>query len=368
MSAQKCLVAASSRLAAAVLVLAGVARSEVAFADTDKQTSWTVSSTESVSPGDITVGADRNLWFPETGTNRIGRITTAGEVREFTIFDAVELGPAIALGPDGKIWVAGTGLDGKVHVWAVDASGSSDEIAPLGESPAPGLSYFPTGITAGPDGNVWITWFYSIARVSPAGDVTQFSPSGDEFPTTITVGPDMGLWFAESIGPFAARRQGLARITTAGTIEQVLIESGRGVSWPSSIITGPDGNLWFADNGYSEIVRVTVTPVSRTAFPFAGPTELAAGPDGNIWITSNGRQSITRMTPGGASAEFGLPMARTRPLGIVAGPDGNLWFTDPGIGGIGRITPEGVVTEFAIRLPPRLPIHSPRIPRSISPR
>src|SRR6266536_2312477 len=316
MSAQKCLVAASSRLAAAVLVLAGVARSEVAFADTDKQTSWTVSSTESVSPGDITVGADRNLWFPETGTNRIGRITTAGEVGGFTIFDAVELGPAIALGPDGKMW---------------------------------------------------ITWFYSIARVSPAGDVTQFSPSGDEFPTTITVGPDMGLWFAESIGPFAARRQGLARITTAGTIEQVLIESGRGVSWPSSIITGPDGNLWFADNGYSEIVRVTVTPVSRTAFPFAGPTELAAGPDVNIWITSNGRQSITRMTPGGASAEFGLPMARTRPLGIVAGPDGNLWFTDPGIGGIGRITPEGVVTEFAIRLPPRLPIHSPRIPRSIGP-
>jgi len=331
MSAQKCLVAASSRLAAAVLVLAGVVRSEVAFADTDKQTSWTVSSTESVSPGDITVGADRNLWFPETGTNRIGRITTAGEVREFTIFDAVELGPAIALGPDGKIWVAGTGLDGKVHVWAVDASGSSDEIAPLGESPAPGLSYFPTGITAGPDGNVWITWFYSIARVSPAGDVTQFSLSGDEFPTTITVGPDMGLWFAESIGPFAARRQGLARITTDGTIEQVLIESGRGVSWPSSIITGPDGNLWFADNGYSEIVRVTVTP-------------------------------------GGASTEFGLPMARARPLGIVAGPDGNLWFTDPGIGGIGRITPEGVVTEFAIRLPPRLPIQSPRIPRSIGPR
>jgi streptogramin lyase len=115
---------------------------------------------------------------------------------------------------------------------------------------------------------------------------------------------------------------------------------------PSSIITGPDGNLWFADSGYSEIVRVTVTPVTRTVFPFAVPTELAAGPDGNIWITSNGRQSITRMTPGGASTEFGLPMDRARPLGIVAGPDGNLWFTDPGTGGIGRITPEGVVTEF----------------------
>lgn len=365
-SSQKPHIAASCRLVAAVLVLAGVARPGVALAGSHRQTAWTVSSAESISPGDITVGADRSLWFPETGTNRIGRITTAGEVAEFTISDADALGRAIAPGPDGKIWVLGSGLDEQVHVWAVDTSGRSDEIALLGGNFL-SVGSLPTGITAGPDGDVWITGFDSIVRVSPAGHVTEF-PSGDGFPTTITVGPDARLWFVESFGPFVARRQGLGRIATDGTIEQVLLESRQAVSMPSSIITGPDGNLWFADNGYSEIVRVTVNPVARTDFPFVGPTELAAGPDGNIWITSFGRGIIARMIPGGALTEFDLPAPLSNPLGIVAGPDGNLWFTEPNSGTIARITPEGVVTAFAIRPAPRFPIRSTRIPRSVGPR
>jgi streptogramin lyase len=365
-SSEKSPIAASWRLVAAALVLAGVARPGVALAGSHRQTAWTASSAESISPGDITVGADRNLWFPETGTNRIGRITTAGEVAEFTISDADALGRAIAPGPDGRIWVLGSGLDGQVHVWAVDTSGLSDEIAPLGGNFL-GVGFLPTGITAGPDGNVWNTGLYSIVRVSPAGQVTEFS-TGDGFPTTITAGPDARLWFVESVGPFVRRGQGLGRIATDGTIEQVSVESRNAVSMPSSVITGPDGNLWFADNGYSEIVRATVNPVARTQFPFVGPTELAAGPDGNIWITSFGRSIIARMIPGGALTEFDLPAPLSNPLGIVAGPDGNLWFTQPNSGTIARITLEGVVTAFPIRPAPRFPINSPRITRSVGPR
>lgn len=133
-------------------------------------------------------------------------------------------------------------------------------------------------------------------------------------------------------------------------------------------ITGPDGSHWFADNGYSEIVRVTVNPLARTVFPFVGPSELAAGPDGNIWITAYGRRTIARLTPAGAVTEFELPTPRSNPFGIVAGPDGNIWFTEPDSGAIGRIRPEGIVTEFAIGPARRFPVHSPRSPRTVGSR
>jgi virginiamycin B lyase len=369
MSAERFRVAAPCRLAVALLALAFAEQPGAAPAGLDRQTGWSVSSLESINPGDITVGPDRNLWFPETGTNRIGRITTMGDVKEFTIPDAAALGRVIAPGPDGKIWVLGSGLDGRVHVWAVDTSGLSVEIASLGDNPALGTGFLPAGITAGPDGNAWISKLSSIARVSPAGQVTEFSIGGDAIPTSITVGPDAHLWFLDTIGLFVARRQGLSRITTDGAIEQVLLEQNRqGVSTPSSIITGPDGSLWFADNGYSEIARVTVNPLARTVFPFVGPSELAAGPDGNIWITAYGRRSIARMTPAGELTEFELPLPRSNPLGIVAGPDGNIWFTEPDSSAVGRITPEGVVTEFAIGPARRFPVHSPRSPRSVGSR
>ncbi len=369
MSAQKSRIAAPCRLAVVLLGLSAIEQPGAALAGPDLETASSLSSPESINPGDIAVGSDRNLWFPETGTSRIGRMTTAGEVREFTIPDAGALGRVIAPGPDGKIWVLGSGLDGRVHVWAVDTAGLSVEVASLGDNPSLGTGFLPAGITAGPDGNAWISKLSTIARVSPGGRVAEFSIGGDAIPTSITVGPDAHLWFLDTVGSFVARRQGLGRITTDGKIEQVLVEQDRqGVSMPSSILTGPDGSLWFADNGYSEIARVTVNPVTRTVFPFVGPSGLAAGPDGNIWITAFGRRTIARLTPAGDLTEFELPTPRSNPSGIVAGPDGNLWFTEPDIGSIGRITPQGAVTEFAIGPAAIFPVRSPRFPRSVGSR
>jgi streptogramin lyase len=330
---------------------------------------WPVSSVGSINSGDIAVGSDGNLWFSETGTSRIGQITTSGVVKEFTIPGALALGRVIAPGPDGKPWIVGSGMDGRVRVWAVDRLGLADEIAVLGENPPLGPGFLPGGITLGPDGNVWISNLGEIVRVSPAGQVTRFPLDASTVANSITVGPDANLWFVVSIGPFVRRRQGLCRMTTGGVIDLVLLdENSQGISAPLSIISGPDGNLWFGDNGYSEIVRVTPDPPTKTVFPFLGPTELASGPDGNIWITALGRRTIARLTPAGALTEFELPNPQSDPSGIVAGPDGNLWFTEPARGAIGRIAPDGLITEFAIGPATRIPIHSPKAPRVVADR
>ncbi len=62
-------------------------------------------------PDGITAGPDGNLWFTESGGNKIGRITPSGQITEFPL--------------------------------------------PTGIT----KPYYPIGITAGPEGNLWFTWY-----------------------------------------------------------------------------------------------------------------------------------------------------------------------------------------------------------------
>src|SRR5262249_58877280 len=60
----------------------------------------------------ITSGADGNLWFMDTGNQKVGRITPQGAITEITIppstslktFDPVTLFHDITTGPDGNVW------------------------------------------------------------------------------------------------------------------------------------------------------------------------------------------------------------------------------------------------------------------------
>ncbi|MGO9948805.1 MAG: hypothetical protein ACLPWG_18375, partial [Steroidobacteraceae bacterium] len=54
-------------------------------------------------PSGITAGPDGNVWFTETGTDKIGRITTNGVISEFPLSPAsgpigIVLGPGQSLG------------------------------------------------------------------------------------------------------------------------------------------------------------------------------------------------------------------------------------------------------------------------------
>src|SRR6266536_966035 len=118
-------------------------------------------------PFGITAGPDGNLWFTETATNKIGRITTAGGITEVPL-------PATCAS------TYHCGLD---------------------------------GITAGPDGNLWFTEFNvnTIGRITPSGSFPgAFGiPTAKSGPRGITAGPDGNLWFAEQ------NASKIGRITTS---------------------------------------------------------------------------------------------------------------------------------------------------------
>ena len=201
------------------------------------------------------------------------------------------------------------------------------------------LGMMPWDITTGPDGNLWVGEDGGIARVTPAGIVTQFAVTGGG---PIIVGPDNNLWYLGN--------QKVNRITPAGVATQ-FPNASSGTPW--GIASGPDGNLWITFNNAitraATIGRMTTAGVLQE---FAVPTESAylegicAGPDGALWFTDYGANQIGRITTTGDITEFAIPTTDTKPVTITSGPDGNLWFTEWTTGKIGRITPSGAVTEF----------------------
>jgi streptogramin lyase len=253
-------------------------------------------------PIGATSGPDGNVWFVEWGANKIGRITPAGVLTEFS----------------------------------------------AGLSSNAGLA----GIAAGPDGNLWFTEanVNKIGRITPTGVITQFSTgiSGGSAPRGITAGPDGNLWFTETVG------NRVGRITTTGSVTEFSsgISSGRN---PWGITAGPDGNLWFTERvGTGRVARITTGGVVTEFGPTSGqPSGIAAGPDGNLWVALSANPGhIARVTPTGTITEFTTGLTQDGgPADIVAGGDGNLYFTESsGSGELGQITPAGVVTEFTTGL------------------
>lgn len=157
-------------------------------------------------PGEIVTGPDGALWFTEGGYNKIGRITTAGSLTEYSLpsetFPYVNVG--LTVGADGAMWFLEASNN---RVARITTSGVLTEY-PIPSS-APGLA---ESMTAGPDGVLWFTnGNDTVNRVALDGTITGFSlPSPITVPTDvvgIATGPDGNLWIslanASKIGKFS---------------------------------------------------------------------------------------------------------------------------------------------------------------------
>jgi virginiamycin B lyase len=231
----------------------------------------------------------------------------------------------------------------------------------------------PMAITSGPDGDLWFTEAKLsldqsqadqslIGSITPGGKVTEFPLlTTNILLTGITRGPDGNLWFTESAdvntGSISTYFAKIGYITPSGKTNEFLLPAAN--SDPLMITSGSDGNLWFTDPGTGQIGRISIHG-KLSEFPLLTPNSyprgITAGPDGNIWFTEAAGK-IGRISPGGVIKEFSIPTTSTDQSDlamITSGPDGNLWFTEtswngPNISGkIGRITPAGVVTMFAL--------------------
>jgi streptogramin lyase len=266
----------------------------------------------------VTAGPGGNMWYTRYFTNRIGRITPSGAVREFEF--------------------------------------------PGGGTSSAGLF----DMAAGPDGNMWFTAFNTnvIGRITPSGDITTYpTPTANSRPFGIAAGPDGNLWFTEDFA------NAIGRITPDGVITEFAIPDV-GATGPATIAysdecivcgylitAGPDGAMWFTMPAASRIGRITVDG-AITSFPVVTSPpppsnlnpiavgDITAGVDGNLWFTMSVDNQIGRMTPTGVVTTFNIPTPASGPNYITPGPDGSLWFSESGSSRMAKITPAGVITEY----------------------
>ncbi|MDQ2809232.1 MAG: S-layer homology domain-containing protein [Chloroflexota bacterium] len=248
-------------------------------------------------PNGICAGPDGNVWFVESASNTIGRISSSGVISEF---------------------VVPTMLD------------------------TPNL----LDITAGPDGNLWFTESAAnkIGQITPSGVVTEFDiPTAEAGPRYITTGPDDALWFTEQVSQ-------IGRITPSGVITEYPLMGGPVSFDPQGITAGPDGKLWFTEGNNNRIANISVDGVVGSYdVPTASsqPHDIVAGPDGNLWFTESNASQIGRITPDGVITEFSTDLAVGTFQDITAGADGNLWFTE-GAGRLGKVTLDGGISLIQI--------------------
>ncbi len=274
----------------------------------------------------ITPGPDGALWFTESRGNKIGRITTAGQITEFPLPTANSGPNGIAAGSDGALWFTEY-LTNKIG--RITTTGSVTEFA----IPTPNRR--PIGISAGSDGALWFTQYGTgnfrevnyIGRITIGGSITMYPLTGDyNTPRVITAGPDGALWFTNGIAT-------IGRITTGGSITIFPLPGNRETK---ALTSGPDGALWYAD--YSNTIgRVTTGGVVTHEFTVApgatlarGISAITTGPDGALWFTEEVANKVGRITTGGIVTEFSMPPLTGPYLGITTGSDGAVWFTDAG--------------------------------------
>jgi streptogramin lyase len=250
----------------------------------------------------ITSGPDGNTWFTEENNNAVGRVTPGAVITEFTAGFPTGSPRGMVTGPDGNLWVAQAGGDG------------------------------------------------AIARVTKAGEVTEFPVPTAGDPNDVAVGPDGNIWYVDPVANV------VGRITPEGSITE-FTDGLSDAAEPTSIVKGSDGRLWFTEQATGKIGAITgagvITEYSSGLSGSDEPADIAAGPDGKLWFTLTADPGgIGRISTTGDVMKFsaGLTM-NSKPLGIAAGPDGALWFTESAsLGRIGRSTTEGSITEYSAGL------------------
>ena len=145
---------------------------------------------EAHDPGPIVAGADGNVWF--SMANAIGRMTPGGEVTVVPMTTTLGV-PAITAGPDKAIWFSSNSLTGGATVGRIE-TGRTPRITKVYDLPD-GASL--RAIVAGSDGNLWVTQQgrRSLARITPRGQVTEYTLGDDRHPETMAAGPDGRMWF-----------------------------------------------------------------------------------------------------------------------------------------------------------------------------
>ncbi|MCC6313896.1 MAG: NHL repeat-containing protein, partial [Thermomicrobiales bacterium] len=285
-------------------------------------------------PIGIAAAPDGTIYVVDSGNSRVERFDASGAFLGAwganVGLNLARVGPGlgatgIAVGPDGRVYVADTWNH---RVVALDATGAvqlelGGPISPAGGREATDNGDDPANVDLNPGA------FFGPRGIAVAADAIYVTDTGNERVQVFT--PDGA--FVRAFGGY-------------GSDPGQLIE-------PVGIALGPDGDIYVADSGNARIAAFTLegAPVRQIpvgAWPAPDPTGarpafqpyIAIGSDGTIYASASELGIITALAPDGMVRQT-LQRAGSeqldRPVGVAIGPDGDLLVTDIGANAVLRL-------------------------------
>jgi len=288
----------------------------------------------------IVTGGDGNLWYTESNTGKIVRITPSGQQTEFSGGMSSPAGPA--LGPDGNVWFTDHSYD------AVGYITQSGVVHEYGLAPAAG----PGSIAPGPGGNTMVFTDESgnaigtINTTSHAITTTALT-GGAISPEDIVQGSDGNDYFVDLSGTGSGAVEQIGEITSSGTITETPLETGSAPDWgwgSGEAAASSNGTIWFNDDGNRSLVEYNVN--SHAVNYFWIPSDmsyvhgLTLAADGTLWFTEGNTGEIAQLSTAGGETvtEYTTSPAADGSMGITQGPDGNIWFVDSSTNDVYQVT------------------------------
>ena len=234
----------------------------------------------------ITAGPDGSMYFTETNTNKIGKLSKNGVITEFLI-----------------------------------------------STPNSG----PTSITSGPAGNIYFTETAAnkIGWISTATNAISdiAIPTSNSNSTSIVSGPDNAVYFTETtsnkVGKFTPCNQNVC--STSGTFLEFNFPNNDS---PSELTVAADGNIWVLAPTQNKVVSFT-TGGSTNSYSLpanTSPAKITAASDGAVYVASStgsgSSLALTRISPDGLTTNYTNPANTAGGVtALVSVGDGKMYFS-----------------------------------------
>lgn len=154
-------------------------------------------------PDAVVIAPDHTIWFLDVNNNVVVHMTFPGPTfQEFALLTAINNPQSIAVGSDGNLWFTELGqfqITG-CRIGRVNLGGSpsvSEFVLP--NQPFP-YGDWCSGIALGSDGNMWFaeTGVGAIGRIKTNGAVTEYGiPGSGTTAVGMAGGPDSDMWFTD---------------------------------------------------------------------------------------------------------------------------------------------------------------------------
>ncbi|MBV8928583.1 MAG: hypothetical protein JO152_05615, partial [Mycobacteriaceae bacterium] len=173
----------------------------ITYTGTITEYAVTLPSGDLGSPVAMTTGPDNAIWFvvqpiPPSVTSYVGRISTTSThtITVYPLSTTSSLLQKIATGPDGALWFTDSGTN---SIGKITTAGAITEYT------VPTASAAPWGIAPGGDGNLWFTEYNTgnVGSITTSGTATEYTGTASaNAPVEMAQAAAGTVWFAEQNG------------------------------------------------------------------------------------------------------------------------------------------------------------------------